>query len=198
VSWPPSLDVIWVSGRAILTKIVCEYSKIRESLGLKPLGGDDGADTLEDGEAVAEANYNAHRQQELEERAAKEARERIAKAKNQRDLKAKLVGKGLGDAGADDPADTLNWVKRSKKRAKLNAAELARKRAQEQEEFDRASLESATKYGEKDLAGLKVAHDETVFEEGQDHILTLKDSRVLDDAGECSFRCLLSVLGLLG
>jgi U4/U6.U5 tri-snRNP-associated protein 1 len=161
-----------------------ECSKIRESLGLKPLGGENGADLQPDGDALAEANYNAHRQREAEEQAAKLARERISKAKAQRDLKAKLAGKGLGEASPEDPADTLNWVKRSKKRAKLNAAELARKRAQEQEELDRASIESATKYGEKDLAGLRVAHDEAAFEDGQDHVLTLKDSRVLDDAGE--------------
>lgn len=35
-------------------------------------------------------------------------------------------------------------------------------------------------YGENDLAGLKVAHDTDQFEEGEDVILTLKDSRILE------------------
>jgi U4/U6.U5 tri-snRNP-associated protein 1 len=41
----------------------------------------------------------------------------------------------------------------------------------------------------EDLAGIKVSHDVTAFEEGE-HILTLKDSRILDGEGQlelCSF-----------
>lgn len=36
----------------------------------------------------------------------------------------------------------------------------------------------------EDLAGLKVSHDFEAMEEGEDRILTLKDSRILDNEGE--------------
>lgn len=34
-----------------------------------------------------------------------------------------------------------------------------------------------------DLAGIKVSHDADDFDEGEEHILTLKDSRILDGEG---------------
>lgn len=40
-----------------------------------------------------------------------------------------------------------------------------------------------------DLAGLKVSHDFEELDEGDDRILTLKDSRILDNEG---LSCLLS------
>ena len=39
----------------------------------------------------------------------------------------------------------------------------------------------------EDLAGLKVSHDFEAMEEGEDRILTLKDSRILDNEGEQMF-----------
>jgi U4/U6.U5 tri-snRNP-associated protein 1 len=36
----------------------------------------------------------------------------------------------------------------------------------------------------EDLAGLKVSHDLDALQEGEDRILTLKDSRILDNEGE--------------
>ena len=36
----------------------------------------------------------------------------------------------------------------------------------------------------EDLAGLKVSHDFEAMEEGEDRILTLKDSRILDNEGK--------------
>jgi hypothetical protein len=35
----------------------------------------------------------------------------------------------------------------------------------------------------EDLAGLKVGHDLNALQEGEDRILTLKDSRILDNEG---------------
>jgi hypothetical protein len=40
--------------------------------------------------------------------------------------------------------------------------------------------------GTGDLEGLKVSHDFEKLNEGEDRILTLKDSRILDNEGECS------------
>lgn len=38
----------------------------------------------------------------------------------------------------------------------------------------------------EDLAGLKVGHDFEGLGEGEDRVLTLKDSRILDDEGSMS------------
>ena len=45
----------------------------------------------------------------------------------------------------------------------------------------------------EDLEGLKVSHDLDGLEEGEDRILTLKDSRILDNEGSC-FPTLVSFL----
>jgi U4/U6.U5 tri-snRNP-associated protein 1 len=78
----------------------------------------------------------------------------------------------LGDADADTD-DALKWIKKSKKREK----ELAKKRQAELESMDKVFQEE---YTEKDLEGLKVSHDLSQLEDGESHILTLKDSRILD------------------
>lgn len=101
-----------------------------------------------------------------------------------------MVGVGLGaddadgiknEEGATEASDSKAWVKHQKKRAK----ELAAKRAKELEEMDkRFAEEGLAKYGEEDLKGIKVSHGQDDFEEGEDTVLTLKDSRVLDDEGE--------------
>lgn len=95
------------------------------------------------------------------------------------------------EEGGDDGADTKAWIKKQKKRAK----ELAAKRAKELDEMEkRAAEEGLAKYDEEDLKGIKVAHGEDDFEEGEETVLTLKDSRVLDDEGE--FRPFSSVSSL--
>lgn len=75
--------------------------------------------------------------------------------------------------------------------------ELARQREREQEEMDRGVYgEGALVFpgrckcraelilGVEDLSGLKVAHGEDAFEEGEEVILTLKDNRILDPDAE--------------
>ena len=42
-------------------------------------------------------------------------------------------------------------------------------------------------YATGDLEGLKVGHDFTDMDEGEARILTLKDSRILDNEGWCQF-----------
>ncbi|BGO94005.1 hypothetical protein NBRC10512_003638 [Rhodotorula toruloides] len=175
-----------------------ETNKIRISLGLKPIADPTTSSTAEaklDGDALAEDNYRKRREAEQKEKDAADLKSRIDKARNQKERMRKLVGRTLGEADEDEAArakvkkeegaaedeDTKAWVKKQKKRAK----ELAAKRAREQEEADRLAEEEererANKYGEEDLAGLKVAHDADAFGEGEDVVLTLKDSRVLDD-----------------
>lgn len=181
-----------------------ETNKVRISLGLKPLkdpnppSGPTDEERILEGDELAEHNFRKRQEQERREVDEKNLRERIDKARNQKERQRKLTGRGLGEAGEDEldrdavkkeegepePGDTKQWIKRQKKRAK----ELAQKRAKEQEEMDRLALEEerdrADKYGEKDLRGIKVSHGADAFEEGEEHVLTLKDSKILDDEGE--------------
>ncbi|KIY44016.1 SART-1 protein [Fistulina hepatica ATCC 64428] len=147
-----------------------ETNKIRISLGLKPLTDDKAP--ADDKEKVAEENYAKQRDREAKDRETKKVREHIAKVRNRRELRASLKGATLGDADGDE--DTLKWIKRSKKKEK----ELARKRQAELENQDKLFQEE---YTERDLEGLKVNHDLDAMDEGEDHILTLKDSRILDN-----------------
>ncbi|TFK75251.1 SART-1-domain-containing protein [Pluteus cervinus] len=149
-----------------------ETNKIRISLGLKPLT-DDGP-PVDSKEQQAENNYAKKREQETKDREAKALADKIAKVKNRRELNASLKGATLGDADADTD-DPLKWIKRSKKKEK----ELAKKRLQEQEHMDK--MFQGDEYTERDLAGLKVSHDFDEMDEGEARILTLKDSRILDN-----------------
>ena len=95
-----------------------------------------------------------------------------------------------------DTDDTLKWIKKAKKREK----ELAKRRMEELENMDKQF--QGDEYTEstwspslvvldcllmcnslEDLEGLKVAHDLEELKEGEDRILTLKDSRILDNEG---------------
>lgn len=93
--------------------------------------------------------------------------------RNRRELNAKLKGATLGDVDVDVD-DTIKWIKKSKKREK----ELAKKRQEELENMDKVFQDE---YTEKDLVGLKVSHDFEAMDEGEARILTLKDSRILDN-----------------
>lgn len=169
---------------------LAETNKVRVSLGLAPLADEaagESANLSDDPDALAESNYASLRAEAAAARSEKEAKERIAKAKNQRELRAKLQGKGLGDADPQKEGSggsAADWVKQSRKQAKLRQAELEKlqKRERELEERDREALT----YGESDLAGLRVAHGAEDIEEGKDVVLTLADKKVLDDSGACS------------
>ncbi|KAK4699424.1 U4/U6.U5 tri-snRNP-associated protein 1, partial [Phenoliferia sp. Uapishka_3] len=162
-----------------------ETNKIRISLGLKPIS--DAPSASKTSEALAEENFQKRKDEEAKDRQAAALKARIDKARNTRERGRKLVGAGLGEdemegikqeEGEERGDGAKNWVKQQKKRAK----ELAKKREKEQEEMDkRAEEEGLAKYGEEDLKGIKVAHGQDDFEEGEETILTLKDSRVLDD-----------------
>lgn len=116
--------------------------------------------------------------------------------RNRRELNASLTGATLGDPDGDSE-DTLKWIKRAKKRER----ELARKRQLELENMDKVF--QADEYTEStvpihslpfhsllpisgDLEGLKVGHDLNELAEGDARILTLKDSRILDNEGNLS------------
>ncbi|KAJ6619769.1 SART-1 family-domain-containing protein [Mycena sp. CBHHK59/15] len=149
-----------------------ETNKIRISLGLKPLT-EDGPPT-DDKDKQAEDNYAKQRDLEIKQRESKKIQDRIAKIKNRRELNASLNGATLGDADGETD-DTLKWIKKAKKREK----ELAKKRLEELESMDKVF--QGDEYTERDLVGLKVSHDFEAMDEGDARILTLKDSRILDN-----------------
>ncbi|KAG8899614.1 hypothetical protein FRB99_006534 [Tulasnella sp. 403] len=148
-----------------------ETNKIRISLGLKPLTDDKAP--ADDKEKQAEDNYARLREQEKREKETSALAARIAKNKNKLELNRRLVGATLGDVD-DGVDDTVKWIKRNKKKEK----ELAAKR---QAQLDSQDALITEEYTEKDLAGLKVSHDFEDLAEGEDRILTLKDSRILDN-----------------
>ncbi|EPQ54376.1 hypothetical protein GLOTRDRAFT_106644 [Gloeophyllum trabeum ATCC 11539] len=148
-----------------------ETNKIRISLGLKPLTDDKAP--ADDKEKQAHDNYARAREQEAKEKEKKAIQDRIAKVRNRRELHASLSGATLGDADKDVD-DTLKWIKRAKKREK----ELAKKRQEELENMDKMFQ---AEYTERDLEGLKVSHNFEDMDEGEAKILTLKDSRILDN-----------------
>ncbi|KAG5460407.1 MAG: SART-1 protein, partial [Olpidium bornovanus] len=159
--------------------------KLRISLGLKPLD----VGPSETKEQEAEKRYEEHRRKQAQEAKAADVRERIEKARNQQKLREKLGGSGLGEADDADDAllDPRKWVSRQRKRAADKEKDIAAKRALELEEQDRQAAEAAAasanraKYTSEDLAGIRIGHDFSEFAEGEEKILTLKDTSVLDD-----------------
>ncbi|KAN0092738.1 SART-1 family domain containing protein [Tylopilus felleus] len=149
-----------------------ETNKIRISLGLKPLTDDSAP--ADDVDKQAEQNYARQRGREVKERQTKRIYDKIAKVRNRRELNASLTGATLGDPDGE-VEDTLKWIKKAKKHEK----ELARKRQLELENMDKVF--QGDEYTEKDLEGLKVTHDFNELAEGDARILTLKDSRILDN-----------------
>ncbi|ODN95170.1 U4/U6.U5 tri-snRNP-associated protein 1 [Cryptococcus wingfieldii CBS 7118] len=159
-----------------------ETNKHRAALGLSligvaPEGGEgEGAEVPEDRDAIAEANYAQRREDMAREKKEKETRERIEKARNKAAYNAKMKGSTLSQPSTDDSLSAKDWIKKQKKREKQRQQQLAKQRELDQAEADRIAEEG---YGEEDLKGLKVGHEAEEFEEGEDVILTLKDSGIL-------------------
>jgi U4/U6.U5 tri-snRNP-associated protein 1 len=179
-----------------------ESNKVRISLGMKPIGGpvEEGEEVPVDTTTIAEENYAQNRADAKRAKEEADHKERIAKSvhtlahlsltlqliypsairsKNQHALNAKLKGETLGGKSKDDTLDAASWVKKLKKRQKAHEKELAERRQREMEEADKAG-----DYDERDLTGLKVSHGADEFNEGEEIVLTLKDSRVLAGEGK--------------
>lgn len=176
-----------------------QNNKIRVALGLKPLPvpgapatgpvfkeskdddsssseEDEPASTLETRQAQGFDNWKQH-QDEAEAKKKRDAKnEAIKKARDLARRNTKLEGKGLGEAD-EDALDTKTWLMQQKKKQKKIEKERARKLAAEL-----AEREQVAEYTSKDLAGVKVAHQITDFDDQDgDQILTLKDTAVDDD-----------------
>ncbi|KAF2141235.1 uncharacterized protein K452DRAFT_287944 [Aplosporella prunicola CBS 121167] len=172
-----------------------EANKIRVAMGMKPLpvpGADntsgpvfkepkaDGdsdeepASTLETRSAAGFDNWKKLQEEQEAKVKAQARKEAIKKARDQAQRFAKLEGKGLGDA--DDDVDAKTWLAGQKKRQK----KIDKARRMEQELAEREA-EAQAQYTAADLAGVKVAHELDQIQEGDEHILTLKDTAVDDE-----------------
>ncbi|SAM03536.1 hypothetical protein [Absidia glauca] len=157
-----------------------EINAQRATLGLAPIS----ADVDENGEEVEEIdedqqaydNYQRQKEEQAQAAKKKEILDRIEKSKNRKKQHEKLKGKGLADDD-DEEGGALAWIQKSRQREK----QLAEQRAKALADMDDEQQQQQQRYRASDLRGLKVGHDITDFEEGQETILTLKDRGILDD-----------------
>jgi U4/U6.U5 tri-snRNP-associated protein 1 len=171
-----------------------ETNRIRVSLGMKPLPvpgapsgplfkdtkskpDEEAASTLETRQAESYDNYRKIQEAEEAKKKRDAKAEAVKRARDAAKRFAKLEGKGLGDADEDEDMDAKTWLIKQKKRQK--EIEKARKREREM-----AEAEAAAEYTAKDLAGVKVGHEADAFEEGEEQVLTLKDTTIDENEEE--------------
>lgn len=147
-----------------------ETNRIRALLGMKPL-------TMEDSESkdyVAVQNMKNKREEEQKLRESAEILARIEKAKNKRLLNAKISAPAIDE---DESAmSAAEWVVHSRKKQQ-EQSERARREAEQPPTRENAADST---YSSSDLKGLRVLHGAGDFNEGEDVILTLADSNILD------------------
>ncbi|GIZ40365.1 hypothetical protein CKM354_000370600 [Cercospora kikuchii] len=172
-----------------------QMNKVRISLGMAPLpvpggdgpqfksGEDSGSDaedsddlsTLEKRAAAAGKNWEKHEAEQREKQERQKRKDAMKKARDQAARFAKLEGKGLGEDDGEE-VDTRTWLLQQKKRQKK--IEKARKLEEEL-----AAREQQAEYTARDLAGVKVGHEATEFDElTGEQVLTLKDQEIGDDS----------------
>ncbi|TGO35009.1 hypothetical protein BHYA_0173g00030 [Botrytis hyacinthi] len=172
-----------------------ETNRIRASLGMKPLTvpgaagpifkqtpsapAEDIGSTLESRQAEGYDNYRKLQEAEETKRKREAKAEAIKRARDTAKRFAKLEGKGLGEADDDGDLDAKAWLMKQKKRQK--EIEKARKKEQELAEAEAAA---AAEYTAKDLAGVRVGHELDTFVEGEDQVLTLKDTTIDENEEE--------------
>lgn len=162
---------------------------MRVSLGMAPLpvpgaapdSSDSDSESEKEPESTVESrqaqSYDNYKKVQEAEAAKKKRDERAAavrKARENAQRLAKLEGSGLGDA-KDGDADAKSWLMGQKKRQKK--IDKARKLEEELAAAE-AEAAAAVQYTSKDLAGIKVAHDNSNFLDGEDQVLTLKDTNI--------------------
>ncbi|KAH7357061.1 SART-1 protein [Rhexocercosporidium sp. MPI-PUGE-AT-0058] len=168
-----------------------ETNRLRVSLGMKPLpvpgagpvfkeaSGpvEEVGSTLESRQAESYDNYRKAKEAEEAKKKREEKNEAIKRARDTAKRFSKLEGKGLGDADEEEDLGAKAWLMKQKKRQK--EIDKARKREQEL-----ADAEAAAEYTAKDLAGVKVGHELNTFKEGEDQVLTLKDTTIDENEEE--------------
>lgn len=168
-------------------------SKLRAKLGLKPLEVGDASAAKSEGDSskpktIEEQEVFIRTENISEKKQAEKIRERLQTQKERRKIAEKLkTVKGLADSDSDD--DTVSWIERSRQIEKAKAEAKAKALAEMDEEVEEQLKESEIRrkqqlYSNQHLGGLTVGHSQTTFREGEQVVLTLKDSEILDDAAE--------------
>ena len=171
------------------TMTIEETNKLRAKLGLAPLEVTSDA-PKDDGRILGSDGTRFHHKPAkniTEDKKSEKIREKLEKRKKRRDIDSKLSRvKGLGESDGED--DVKSWVKRSRKihkeKAKAERKEAAIRAREAEMEEERKIIEEEMKakaYSGNALAGLTVEHDLDRFGEGRDVILTLKDSKILEE-----------------
>ncbi|TFB05252.1 U4/U6.U5 tri-snRNP-associated protein snu66 [Trichoderma ghanense] len=172
-----------------------ETNRIRISLGMKPLpvpGADpspqaatsddeEPGSTVESRQAQAYDNYKKIQEAEAAKKRREEKAAAVRKAREKAQRSAILEGKGLGEEEQGGDLDAKSWLLGQKKRQKK--IDKARKLEEELAAAEAAAA-AAIQYTSKDLAGIKVAHDSTAFLDGDEQILTLKDTTIDENEEE--------------
>lgn len=117
-------------------------------------------------------------------------REKIQAKRDKRKIDAKLARvKTLGESDSED--DAKAWAEKTRKLEdeKKRAKQRAKMLEEMDEEIEKSTVRrrpagSSSNYSEKDLKGLKVAHDIESFTEDRQVILTLKDQDILGEDGD--------------
>jgi U4/U6.U5 tri-snRNP-associated protein 1 len=169
-----------------------ETNRIRVSLGMKPLpvpGADatndhaasepesdeDPGSNIETREAQGQDNYKKYQEAEAAKRRREEKSAAVRRARELAQRNLVLEGKGLGEEEEGGDVDAKSWLTGQKKRQKK--IDKARKLEEELAAAEAAAA-AAVQYTSKDLAGIKVGHDMSSFLDGDEQVLTLKDSAI--------------------
>jgi len=170
-----------------------EINKLRKSMGMKPLPvpgkaaeeappaevDEDAPSTLESRQAQAYDNFKKAQEAEAARKKREERAAAVKKAREKAQRFAVLEGKGLAELDEAADLDAKSWLKHQKKRQK----EIAKARKLEEEQAA-AEGAAAKEYTSKDLTGIKVGHDVSSFLDGDEQVLTLKDTNVLDESAD--------------
>ena len=144
-----------------------ETNKLRAKLGLKPLNDRVGQKS---GKVI-------DKPPEVVDERTLEAQARIERSRKRRKLKEKI---GTHTLGEGEHTSAAAWLQKSSKRQKEAMLAIEREEAMKEEEAAAAKA-SETVYDASQLSGIKLSHDLAEHvKEGEQVILTLKDSELID------------------
>ncbi|PVU86273.1 hypothetical protein BB559_006571 [Furculomyces boomerangus] len=154
-----------------------ETNKLRISLGLKPL--DSGKSKSKD--EVAVENFKKLKEEEEANARKQDLLKRIERSKNKRD-EMSLSGKGLGDLDEMEVDDPYAWVEKSREKQKNIEQQLEKNKKLDLKK----QRKNQPKYSSENLEGLKVVHDLSEIQLGEEEILILKDQSIsqLEELGD--------------
>ena len=184
---------------------------MRAKLGLKPLSSSENKQTeskptyLEDGTKKKYIDKDTNQEFEhlpaenlADKKEQKTFKEKLEQQRDKRKLLEKLSKtKSIGNDLDDEDVDSAQaWLKKLKQKEEANKKAKMLEEMDEQfgisdivekdlgTSFKKSNQKAASDYTANNLKGLRVEHDETVFQEGRDVILTLKDRNILRGKGD--------------